>query len=227
MVFRPFPILTIVTVVSLIILVMLGNWQYERYSEKLGREDAPPDPGIEETFSLIGRPDTPVQNVYGIVDGEAVWRRFVVAETQSTGTMVWLAVEATGGVNPIPAVIGDYADVRRTVRIFPREGRSSGRNSPDDDTWFVFDSVGMLSQVGQNGANTIPVAEPVELLIRNSEDLSITRTTVNPYGAPQPIDPLPPQRHFGYALTWWGLAAALFVIYWVFHASRGRLKFRT
>jgi len=64
------------------------------------------------------------------------------------------------------------------------------------------------------------------LLVRNSENPGQTRTTTNPYGAPTPVDPLPPERHFGYALTWWGLAAALFVIYWVFHASRGRLSLR-
>jgi len=140
-------------------------------------------------------------------------------------TEVWLAIEATGGVNPVPSTVGDFSDMPRTVRVFQRESRTSSRNSPAADTWFVFDGAGMAGRIAQPGASDVPVAEPVDLLIRNAEDLSRTRTTTNPYGAPRPIDPLPPQRHLGYALTWWGLAIALFVMYWVFHMSRGRLKF--
>ena len=226
MVFRPLPVLTAFTLVSLIILVMLGNWQYERYSDKLGREDEPAWPSQTLTFELIGDPETPLQQVYGIVDGEAVWRRFAPAIRTDDGSTVLLAVDAVGGVNPVPAIIGAYGTIEKEVRIFERVGRSSPRNSPETNTWFVFDRSGLMAQFGLSGEDVL-VGEPVELVISHSEDFSRSRTTVNPYGAPQPIDPLPPQRHFGYALTWWGLAAALFVIYWVFHASRGRLKFRT
>jgi surfeit locus 1 family protein len=37
---------------------------------------------------------------------------------------------------------------------------------------------------------------------------------------------LPPQRHFGYAITWWGLAIALIGVYLAFHYQKGRLRFR-
>lgn len=226
MVFRPLPVLTAFTLVSLAILVMLGNWQYGRYSDKLSREDEPAWPSQTLTFELVGDPNAPLQQVYGIADGEAIWRRFAPAERMDSNATVLLAVDAVGGVNPVPAVIGDYGTIEKEVRIFERVGRASARNRPETNTWFVFDRNGLMAQYALSGEG-VPVAEPVELLISNSEDLSRSRTTVNPYGAPKPIDPLPPQRHLGYALTWWGLAAALFVIYWVFHASRGRLKFRT
>ena len=39
-------------------------------------------------------------------------------------------------------------------------------------------------------------------------------------------DPLPPERHVGYAITWWGLAAGLVVIYALLHVRRGRLSFK-
>ena len=39
-------------------------------------------------------------------------------------------------------------------------------------------------------------------------------------------DSLPPQRHFGYAITWWGLAIALLAVYLAFHHQKGRLRFR-
>ena len=50
MTFRPMPILTALSVVSLVILVLLGNWQYARYSEKI---DAPPiEEQVEERVLL-------------------------------------------------------------------------------------------------------------------------------------------------------------------------------
>ena len=55
-----------------------------------------------------------------------------------------------------------------------------------------------------------------------------------PMGAPPPIrlrsrhgaDALPPARHLGYALTWYGLAVVLVVIYFAYHANAGRLSLR-
>ena len=49
--------------------------------------------------------------------------------------------------------------------------------------------------------------------------------TDNPYAKPNAGDPLPPERHLGYALTWWGLALALVVIYVIYHIRAGRLSF--
>ena len=46
----------------------------------------------------------------------------------------------------------------------------------------------------------------------------------NPYARLD--DELPPQRHFGYAITWWGLAMALIGVYPAFHHQKGRLRFR-
>ena len=37
MIFRPFPLLSLFSIAGLVILILLGNWQYARYSEKLGR----------------------------------------------------------------------------------------------------------------------------------------------------------------------------------------------
>ena len=33
MTFKPMPLLSVLTIASLVILVMLGNWQYARYAE--------------------------------------------------------------------------------------------------------------------------------------------------------------------------------------------------
>jgi len=44
-------------------------------------------------------------------------------------------------------------------------------------------------------------------------------------GLPPRLAATPPSRHVGYALTWFGLAAALLGVYAAFHVARGRLSF--
>jgi surfeit locus 1 family protein len=51
------------------------------------------------------------------------------------------------------------------------------------------------------------------------------RAIANPFARMADADPLPPERHLGYAITWWGLAATLACIYFFYHASIGRLRF--
>lgn len=226
MMFRPLPVMTVLTVVSLVILVLLGNWQYARYSEKINEDpdDLPPVQSL--TFDVISPGEGALaQQVYGVADSEPLWRRYVLAERRDTGAQVILALNATGGPRPVSLALTDIGEVRADVRVFPREGRESGRNAPPDEEWYVYDRAGMLSQWGLEDS-AIDVAEPLELTVIDAANTERTRTTANPYAAPRPVDPLPPQRHFGYAITWWGLAAVLFVMYFVFHASRGRLSLR-
>ncbi|MEM9738339.1 MAG: SURF1 family cytochrome oxidase biogenesis protein [Pseudomonadota bacterium] len=223
--FKPLPVMTVLTAVSLAILAMLGNWQYERFQEK--RFSSPSE--IPAIVSISGRVSSPqdalIQHVYGIADGEPIWRRYVAFSISGTDETVLLAIDATGGPRPVQANVPIDMPFIGDVRLFERESRASNRNRPDQNSWYTFDVPGLLANLGLQAGN-IRVAEPVDLTIRNAEDLSRTRTTQNPYGAPNPIDDLPPERHFGYAITWWGLAAALFVMYFVFHASRGRISLR-
>ena len=51
------------------------------------------------------------------------------------------------------------------------------------------------------------------------------RATPNPFAHAPGVDPLPAARHLGYALTWYGLAIVLIVIYLAYHVSVGRLNF--
>ena len=49
------------------------------------------------------------------------------------------------------------------------------------------------------------------------------RAAPNPFALAPGADALPPARHLGYALTWYGLALVLLVIYFAYHISVGRL----
>ena len=230
MTFRPLPIMTVLSVASLAVLLILGHWQWGKYTSKIGRtpEVAANAPVVVSTgFKLVSGEFTRPQRVYGIADGEAIWRRYVVAERIDTGEPVLLAVDATGGPNPIDLPLSAVdVEASRDVRIFERLGEVSARNRPEDGLWYTFHLEGILRAIGLNGT-LLPVAEPVTLSITSADDPARQRETVNPYGAPRPIDPLPPERHFGYALTWWGLAGALIGVYVAFHMAQGRLRLRS
>ena len=147
MTFRPMPILTALSVVSLVILVLLGNWQYARYSEKI---DAPP---IEEQVE------------------ERVLLR-VLIDNANPGFAQQVYGFANLGLSGFPKIV-----------------------------------------------------EPVQMTVRSAAETTRARQTLNPYAFAKPIDPLPPERHFGYALTWWGMALGLIGVYVALHRARGRLKF--
>lgn len=222
--FRPLPVMSAATVISLVILIALGNWQWQRYEGKLGREPDEIAPAVELEFELIAPAGTMAQQVYGLADGEPIWRRYGLARPEGGGEPVLVTLNATGGPNPVPLALETAGPITGTFRLIDREGRASARNRPDEDIWYVFDRQGMLARLGHAGG-PVRVAEPVELEVINANTPARTRLTSNPYQLAQPLDPLPPQRHFGYALTWWGLAAALLVMYLAYHRARGRLRF--
>lgn len=222
--FRPLPVMTGFTIVSLIILMILGNWQYERFNEKRSStpDTLPPLQSVGGTVvELAGRQ---VQHVYGVADGEPIWRRYLPVALNDSEETVLFMVDATGGPRPIQAPVPGGLSVAAEARVFVRDSRTSPRNQPDENSWYVFDLPGITGNYGIDGISR--VVEPNEITVRNADDITRTRRTGNPYGAPQPIDDLPPERHFGYAITWWGLAAALFVMYVVFHVSRGRFSLK-
>jgi surfeit locus 1 family protein len=84
--------------------------------------------------------------------------------------------------------------------------------------WFYVD----LAAMGRNAG------------LQNVTDYYITssyvgpdgRATANPFARAHGADVLPPARHLGYALTWYGLALVLLVIYFTYHANAGRLSLR-
>lgn len=226
--FRPLPVLSLFTLASLIILILLGNWQYGRYQEKmaLGPEE------IETVFTqirIVPVTDNPgmAQQVYGIVGGEAVWRRYVPARIDGKGEIVLALWDATSGVSPVPLRIAVTEPMERRANVFerPASDNMSNKNRPDDGVWYSFDSAAMLKRLGYE-PRIARVVEPDAITIRLADDLSRARRTQNPYATPEVRDPLPPERHFGYALTWWGLAAALVGVYLAYHHSKGRLRFK-
>ena len=228
MTFKPMPILSVFTLVSLIILIVLGNWQYGRYSEKLNSEPEQQAQFSDVTVEIDTSNPGMAQQVYGIVDGEAVWRRYVPGRIDGQGDIVLVLWDATSGTVPVQLPISDTGPYSRRANVFtrpPHKTSMSSASSPEENQWYGFDSAKLLARLGYEQSSA-QVVEPDLITLRLAEDASRSRRTDNPYAFERPRDPLPPERHFGYALTWWGLGAGLLVVYLAFHHSQGRLKFK-
>ncbi len=232
MMFRPMPILTVLSVLSLIILVKLGNWQYGRYTQKMAVSETVRTEAPAEIVSAIVETDNAgmAQQVYGAIDGEPVWRRYVPARLDGDGERVLLLWDATGGPGSVPLLVADagepFSRVANVLTRTPIRGRFAAQDNPEGNEWYTLDPSAMARQLGY--ADAAPrIVETLAVTIRNSADMSRARRAANPYAYETFRDTLPPQRHFGYALTWWGMAIGLLGVYFVFHHSQGRLRFRS
>lgn len=230
MMFRPMPVLTLLTLASLVILVMLGNWQYERYSEKMDAPSPVEEAQASTRLSVEIDQTHPgnVQQVYGFADSEPIWRRYAPGRLEGTDEVVLAMVEATGGPQPVPIAISSLPQTVTFEGLVSAKSASSsafaGRDDPEADIWYTLDPAALSDRL--NLSATPRMAEPVLMSVRNADDLTQVRQTVNPYAFAKPVDPLPPERHFGYALTWWGMAFGLIGVYVALHHSRGRLRFK-
>lgn len=219
MVFRPLPVLTVFAVVSLAILILLGNWQWGRYAAKTGARDAP----APASMVLEGRGEpAKALRLYTVIDARSGWR---IAVPVQVGTRtVLLADTFADGVQPPPV---DPAAPARDVAV---EGRLilapsnpyAARNDAPGNRWFEMDAEAMQAALGVRQLEPA-LFEPVQLTYVSPS--GARRQIANPFAAAVPGDSLPPERHVGYALTWWGLAGALVAVYVGFHLRAGRLRF--
>ena len=226
MMFRPLPVLTLFSAISLGILLLLGNWQWDRYSEKMAREAAGP-PEWDRAEIDVG--DASTIAVRTVMFGKPVWKIVSPIGSDAEGASRFAVLELIEAKEP-PA--------RRPASDTPLAGQTvegiftapPGRNSfslepdPENGIWFAFERGKIADSLGLAPPADAPLFEPVELKFTDANGMA--RLVRNPYADFYQGDTLPPQRHFGYAITWWGLAIALIVIYAVFHHSQGRLRFR-
>lgn len=232
--FRPMPLLTVFALPSLIVLIWLGNWQYARFEHKMAMPEQRVAEAAAETVEaqIAVELGGTAQQVYGIMDGEPVWRRYLPARLSPGDQWALVLWDATGGPDPVPLPLDDIAAPRfeRLANVFMRpvaRGRFAPDDRPADATWYTFDADAMIAQFDVEADAPVPVVETIDVTVRNAADLSRARRTKNAYAYLEQRDPLPPQRHFGYALTWWGMAFGLIGVYVVFHHSVGRLRFRS
>ena len=234
--FRPMLFLTICTIAGLVVLCMLGTWQWNRYQEKLALPDKLP---ADALVALELQPaDTPMQFVYTTYNGESLWRSFQLGYgciTRPDGEKtcdqaVFVDRALLSALDPDEIA---YEPSRKPIsgsnfRIVPSGQHSmiSPTDSPETARWYVASSAAMAKALLFEDPDAALLAEPVTIdRIRNTPNGVETSPIENPFANPAHLDDLPPQRHLGYALTWFGLAAALIGVYVALHMARGALVF--
>jgi surfeit locus 1 family protein len=229
---RRFPVgLTIAVAIAFAILVGLGTWQLQRMAWKEGllariaalqaAEAVPAEPvlarvaaGADADFTrvTVRCPDplgaAPFLELYGLHDGRAGVRLVSVC-TVAAGPYRSLLVDrgfvpdtvpfrppfgGTGSASGPPP-----AEITGILRRPDHGNRFSPANTPK--LWYTRDVPAMAA------ALKAPAPAPLFLMAETSSNPGWSELT------PAPIPADIPNNHFTYALTWYGLAAALLGVY--------------
>lgn len=203
--FRPLPVLSVFTILALGLLIWLGAWQWQRFHTKIAARAVVP-----QIVSIAEVPDiTKAVFVSGVQDGRQGWRVFApLAVADQTTAFVDLAFWPN--IEPPRNTFCFLREEVRGVWVTPR--KASTFRAKDNPQARLFYSVQLAEMAKSVGLGSIE-----------------GRYLAADYG-PQPnpfvrnTEALPPERHLGYAVTWWGLAVGLIGIYLAFHAGRGRFS---
>lgn len=221
--FRPLPIMTLCVVASLLVLGLLGKWQWQRYGEKQGAAET------VIAWEALSGPIVHADEflVSTIINGRSAWKHIALVEEGAAGRLILATVFVSFQINAPersePPSDG-YVSFTEGTYVVPS---GAGRLTPAPDGYVFYAAdlkqMGALLD-GELAARLHPrIYEPRALSVR--DDAGDYGEIDNPFADPVLADPLPPARHLGYALTWWGMALALCVIYLVYHAGVGRLSF--
>ena len=216
-----FPIgLTVSTVIALLILLALGTWQLQRLAWKTelleriaATRDAPPRPITDVPLTPAYRFTRVSLDCPGLATARFV-ELYALQDGDAGSRLVSLCTYAEGR----PPILVDRGYVADTVSARPPV-------TPSTD---VVRLTGVLREGTPPGAFTPPArdglfysadlpAMAVALGARRHPDVMVTaETSSNPEWKALVPSPLPAEitnRHLEYALTWYGLAAALIGVY--------------
>lgn len=219
--FKPLLVMTVLTVAAFCILMALGRWQWERYEEKSAAAE---EPIAEMTIASYQPIPDAIQFVHGVRTDtrEQGWRVF--APVQYGDTVVFIDADFIAGVAPpnpdevrFPAALRLGAPING-ASIRPEEPAPfTAAPRPLQRLWFAVD----LPAMGRNaGLDSV-----ADYYVASTYVGADGRATPNPFALAPGADAMPPARHMGYAITWYGLALVLIVIYFAYHISVGRLVF--
>jgi len=215
--FKPLPVLSILAIAALAVLVSLGRWQWQRYDEKVAAFNAPV---AEMTLAAYTPAPDGLQLVYGVRDGAPGWRVF--APVRTGDAIVFVDADFVPGPQPprwsdlrVPSALTLGAPIRGAPLRPAGAAPFAAPPRPLERIWYHID----LEAMGR-AARLSPVADYYLAAPYVGDD---GRTEANPFARAGGGDPLPPERHLGYAVTWFGLALMLVGVYIAYHISVGRL----
>lgn len=209
----------LITVPMLAVLVSLGVWQVHRLAWKqdiLARLDRAaaagpiPLPAHPEPLQLVRlegnwRPD--LQATYGaeVRDtsaGPAMGAQLLMPLATASGVFIvdrgWIP---TDGLVPLTTP-GDTATVVGWLRAPDHPGLFSARDAPAQRRFYTLDPQAIGTALG---------IAPLPFVL-----VALDAGPVEGYPIPARQMPRPPNDHLGYAITWFGLAASLLVVFVVY-----------
>lgn len=225
---RRFPIgLTVATAIGLAILVSLGMWQVHRLAWKqalLARidrlETAAPVPAAAALDASASPADLDMVRVrldcpgltradfvelYGLRDGEAGWRLISACPVASTryGTLLVDRGFIPGEISARPSTSGPVGPVTVVgiLRVPDRPSLFTPKSDPIGRRWYNRDVASMAAALG--------AGRPAPVMLMAETPSSPEFPALKPAPIPAAIS----NRHLEYALTWFGLAAALLGVY--------------
>jgi surfeit locus 1 family protein len=230
--FRPLPGFTVFAVIMIAILIGLGVWQLQRLTWKealiatvSGHMLAPP---ITLNAAMAMSPDA-VQYRKVALDGHFQNDREVyVFTTNANGDAVYHVLT--------PLVMEDGREIMVDRGEIPGDLLSpQSRVSPQGEShvvgvWRVPDAPGLFTP-NPDPARRVWYARDLKG-IAAADHVTLAAPVVieadaapNPGGWPKGGQTVVdfPNNHLSYALTWFGLAAGLFGVYFAYHISKGRL----
>lgn len=220
--FRPLLVMTALSLAALAVLISLGRWQWEKYDAKMAAAEEPvATQTIADYQPLAGG----IQFVHGVRPDtrEQGWRVF--APVQYGDTVVFVDADFIPSIQaPDASEVRFPASLRSGAPIIGAAVRPEPpapltlAPRPLQRLWFAVD----LPAMGRN-AGLEPVAD---FYLASAYVGADGRANNNPFALAPGADALPPERHLGYAITWYGLAIVLLVIYFAYHVSVGRLVVR-
>jgi surfeit locus 1 family protein len=220
----------IIAAILFAILVSLGLWQLRRADEAriltaqlAALAHAAPRPITALTGPIAGWDhqrvsldcapgDTPQALRYGLRDGQIIWRRIGVCRTAVgpyDGVLVDRGIDETLSGKMAPTLAARGPGPGRLVGVLRQAGRAAWfeNSSPAGEAYSVrvLDRTTIATLARAAGVNhPLPMALAVE-----QEDPAPAGLTPTPLAEDERRD------NFGYALTWFGMAAALAVIAFV------------
>lgn len=213
--FRPYPIMTVLALAALAVLIALGAWQFERYREKRQLAATPP---TEMTLSAYTPIPNGIQLVFGVREGRPGWRVFAPVRDGDVvvfvdSSFIESAEEPNWRDVRYPPALSFNTPIRGASRQPGPPAAITSPPRPLDRIWYDIDLEAMARTAGLGQVADYYIAAPYV-----GPD---GRAMENPFA--RTLDPLPPERHLGYAITWFGLAVMLAGVYLAYHASVGRL----
>ncbi|MFZ1991768.1 MAG: SURF1 family protein [Alphaproteobacteria bacterium] len=234
--FRPLPMMTLWALIGIAILCGLGKWQLDRLHWKLGliaaaesHAHAPPVP-IGEIFAKQPRD---AEYTHAVTEGEFIAGKRAYLFSQLEDGRIGFEVLEPMRLSDGRVLIIDRGFVPQAAEDQPAksepapagEVRISGlvrgdqkpglfTPAPDDENkiFYVRNIPAIASAMGISGALPFMLAEDLTGPAGTYPEGGHTKLTFR-------------NEHLQYAVTWFALALVLLVMYFVYHAKRGRLSF--